>query len=379
MSSEHEGCKFPHLNLSRWPFRLVADPESGRIWADRDQLRVVLEEQLNKMRFEPSSIQLVWGWYGAGKTHSLYYLKHLCEKTDRIAVVYNEFPKNCASFLDLYRSFTAGLDIITLKKIYDGVLSAYRYDKDRIRSDTCTSMPDLLVCLDALSNGNPQAARVAQMWFQAQKVDLYTLRRNNYFERIESDEQAVRAIEALLSLLQTSKFERLVWMIDDFQKIVKRRETVKTAILDGLYSTFNRCPNRLSLYVSVTGVEAAKAIFPLDLLDRIDTANPIEVRLFTRGEAKEYVRQLLTVYRCPGLIAASEWFPFDEAAIDGAIAYLEDNSKPLKTRFINHVLGGVLQKYESAIKAGTITRVGAAEVKAVLNTPGFGLDESEAE
>jgi hypothetical protein len=67
--------RFRHLGLTRWPFPVVPDLAFSTFMADRKQLKADIDDLLRVLcRRDTSSIHLLWAWFGAGKTHSLYYL-----------------------------------------------------------------------------------------------------------------------------------------------------------------------------------------------------------------------------------------------------------------------------------------------------------------
>ena len=121
--SHNGGMDYPHLRLTRWPFPTVPEPAFCDFIADRKQLGEDIEKLLSTLsRQNTSSIHLVWSWFGAGKTHTLYYFVSQANSTApdqrKLHAVYSEFPKAAKSFVDLYRSFAAGLD-------FDEVIEAY--------------------------------------------------------------------------------------------------------------------------------------------------------------------------------------------------------------------------------------------------------------
>ena len=70
-----------HLCLQRWPFVVVPSPDLCDFIADREQFREDIEKLLrNLSRQSASSIHPIWSWFGAGKTHTLYYLSNRAPK-----------------------------------------------------------------------------------------------------------------------------------------------------------------------------------------------------------------------------------------------------------------------------------------------------------
>ena len=93
------------LGYSRFPFRVVPDEESSKIWAGDAELEKTIKRLKHKyMNTIPSTIQPLWGWYGAGKTHTLLYLNYLLSSdNDKAVSVYVEFSPDFSTFLDLYK------------------------------------------------------------------------------------------------------------------------------------------------------------------------------------------------------------------------------------------------------------------------------------
>lgn len=130
---------FEHLGVTRWPFPTVPDPDFCTFVADREQLRADLNGLLQALgRHNSSDIHLLWSWYGAGKTHTLYYLMSRCAESlntigTRMHTVYSEFPKAPRSFLDLYRAFALGLDIEEVIEAYLEIYTSPKADSLRRR------------------------------------------------------------------------------------------------------------------------------------------------------------------------------------------------------------------------------------------------------
>ncbi len=111
---------FKHLGLVDWPFSSVPRLEHCTFIGDRAVFKKDLEDLIRSLsRRDTSSIHVFWSWFGAGKTHSLYYL---AKKAVRISdepplspvslePVYTEFPKSARTFVDLYRTFMEALEV----------------------------------------------------------------------------------------------------------------------------------------------------------------------------------------------------------------------------------------------------------------------------
>src|SRR3954454_19926501 len=102
--------EYPNLGLAKWPFSVVPDQQHCTFIGDRTQLREDLAELLAEIqRRDASRIHLFWAWYGAGKTHSLYFLANEIRRLGTglmmAAPVYSEFSKAPGGFIDVYRTF----------------------------------------------------------------------------------------------------------------------------------------------------------------------------------------------------------------------------------------------------------------------------------
>src|SRR6266851_985765 len=100
-----------------WPFRVVPQ-ESPETWADRKELlekyRGIIDDVVKRRR---SAISIVWGEFGAGKSHSLLHLRHTVQSELGCQVVYSPLPKQIRQYSDLYRQgFIGALDFSDVAK-----------------------------------------------------------------------------------------------------------------------------------------------------------------------------------------------------------------------------------------------------------------------
>lgn len=126
---------YPHLGLRDWPFRVVPEPQFCDFLADRTTLRADVESLLVSLENRPTStIHLMWSWYGAGKTHTAFYLANLCtQKHESLRPIYTECPRDAKGFPDLYRVTAAQFSIEELVDAYlvKCPLNNYTYHSSR--------------------------------------------------------------------------------------------------------------------------------------------------------------------------------------------------------------------------------------------------------
>ena len=82
----------------------------------------------------------------------------------------------------------------------------------------------------------------------------------------ETSDDAVRAMACIVKMIGAShKYHRLVWMIDEFQRVRAEKHEVYKALNTGLHSVFNACPNNLSMFFSFS-VKEKQEIFNIILI-----------------------------------------------------------------------------------------------------------------
>src|SRR5437868_4262153 len=105
-----------------WPFRTVPSEDAAALWADRRQVKSQLENLVRLLVDRPNTtLHLLWANFGAGKTHTLYRLKYLCETThsDKLLPIYGVLPREPRNFVDVYRAIALGLPFDHLVRCFE--------------------------------------------------------------------------------------------------------------------------------------------------------------------------------------------------------------------------------------------------------------------
>jgi hypothetical protein len=320
----------------------------------------------NLSRRDPSSIHLFWAWFGAGKTHSLYYLAYKAAEITKQAsnnilhVVYSEFPKGARNFFDLYRSFVIGLDTEILADAFLEVSTCK--DTDRLRKELMTASPDLSRALHVMVTGESQDQLIATRWLRADNLPISEFRKIGISQKINTTEEATRIIAALIDLLIVAARSsgrpgcRVMWLLDEYQRIEKVGARGLDEINAGLHSTFNACPNGLSLFLSFSGKPQANSLpswFSRELRDRIGRTKIMVLPPMLSDESLEFVKDVLTQFRAPGDDHLSPYFPFTEAACKAILEEIQKRDE-LKPRAIMHAFSAVLEEADRRIESGEI-------------------------
>jgi hypothetical protein len=366
-----------HLGLARWPFPIVPRPEHCTFMADRKTLRDDLTSLIRSFaRQDASSIHLLWSWFGAGKTHTLFYVANQCALTrqqmgGRLHSVYSEFPKSPRSFLDVYRAFALGVDTDELIEAYLEITTSTQ--SDTLRRTLTAASPDLVTGLHVLATGSPSDQTTAMRWLWGEALPVGQFRAIGISNKVSSSEEASRILAALVRLLSLSSQSqnrpscRMVWLLDEFQRIGQLPPRVRDEINTGLHSTFNACPAGLSIVLSFSG-KPEKDLpdwFTSELRDRIGRTKVMVLPPLQPEEAMVFVRDVIAELRTLEAYDKPPFFPFDEPTVRFIIDEVR-RSEDLKPRSLMHAFNAVLQEADPLLQARTISSVSADFARPVL-------------
>ena len=212
-----------HLCLRRWPFVVVPDPGSCDFIADREQFRGDIEKLLRHLsRQNASSIHPIWSWFGAGKTHTLYYISNRAAQIHRegqgnLRTIYSEFPRNPRSFVDVYKSFALQLDREVLSEAYLEIYTSA--EAVRLERDLLSASSDLVNALKVLIIGEPADQVLVMRWLRAEALPVADCRKLGISKRIASSEESSRILVALVRMFalsassQNHTNSRIIWLL----------------------------------------------------------------------------------------------------------------------------------------------------------------------
>lgn len=353
--------QFPHLQFKDWPFQVVPDERFVEIWADRKEVLADIHNLLQGFsRRKQSTINLLWAWFGAGKSHTLRHMQYLCRtKYQTIIPIYTEFPKSVKSFFDVYRYFINGIGFELFKEIVAEV---------PVTLSDFSDFPEIMTAVDMISTGELQEKDIAWRWMRGDKIYSQTLRRYNLDMRIETCDDAVRAMALILRLLEKSgKYSRVLWMIDEFQRIGVEKNPIWEDVNTGLHSTFNACPNALSLFLSFSVHEKQDMIGLLsrEIIDRIGISKIVRVPQMSRQDAFAFVADLMFAFRPDIYNLPAAYFPFTEDAVRFVLLLIERNAE-LKPRSIMQYFNVILERAEPEIAMHKMSLITIDYVKQIL-------------
>jgi hypothetical protein len=242
--------RYPHLHLVDWPFRIVPDESSCSFMADRTRLASEIGTLLRNLSRKPiSSMHLMWAWFGAGKTHALRHIEYLCHKEfTNIIPIYVEFPKSAKNFLNIYRSFIAGIDLEVVSNAYLEVFTSPA--KDKISKELNLDFYDLSNALKFLYSGKPQEQEIAYKWLRTECREKQVLRSIGINQPIQTVEDAIRVIIWLVRILNmgtvsSGEISRVLFMLDEYQRVGGLRKPSMDEVNGCLHSIFNCRPSAI--------------------------------------------------------------------------------------------------------------------------------------
>ena len=367
-----------HLCLQGWPFNVVPDPAACNFIAGRKQLRTDLEKLLrNLSRQNSSSIHPIWSWLGSGKTHTLYYLSNKAAQMHRqsanhIRTVYSEFPKSPRSFVDVYKSFALPLGQEMLQEAYMEICTSPKATD--LERDLRAVSPDLVQALKVLVHGQQDDKDLAMRWLHAGPLPSAECRKLGIYKRIGSSEdsgQVLIALVRMFSLLANSQNQassRLIWLLDELQRIAQLSPRIRNEINTGLHSTFNACPTGFSMILSFSGrpMETLPDWFSPELKDRIGRSKVMILPPMQTSDAMEFVKDVLAHFRKHGDSDVDPYFPFTKSACRLIIEDIQKQEDELKPRAIMQAFNAVLLEADDQIESGEISVISPEFASVVL-------------
>ena len=372
-------ASFPHLRLTDWPFSVVPQPDSCDYIANRDHLRSDIQELVDALsRRNVSNIHIFWAWFGAGKTHSMYFIRNLAlQEHDSfgrlrgLVPVYSEFPREPTGFLDVYRTFSSAIDLNLLRDSFFELSTGKHADTfgARLRSVSI----DLHNALHTLATGEDSNRAIAERWLRGQRLPVAEFRKAGISGHISSVEQAITTFPKIIEVLAQARqalgarVGRVVWLLDEFQRIAGAAPKVLREINNGLHSAFNACPAGLTLILSFSGTPEKElpSWFSPELRDRIGVTKAMVLPPMNRDSAMTFVRDVLRRYRSLDDADTDPYFPFTLASCQSVVAWLAEHGE-LKPRSIMQAFDQVLGAADLDIERGRISHIGRDLAEGVL-------------
>jgi hypothetical protein len=357
-----------------WPFRIVPE-RSADLWADRRDLHKNLETLLYQgINRERSALYCVWGYLGAGKSHSLMHFSRKLRENN-VLCLFAPFPRSISTYSDLYRqglfSSLNFLDVARRAADLWNKLSTQGFDTkgemqtlESVSRDVTEGWFDMAQVIITLGRtfyltGQMQSplCLLAKSWLAGDRLTKRELQKLGVSSYLKTDSDFVRATQSLIRLSiykgeGCSGYKGVVWTLDDCHVLAtlrgRRGRTKLTVIEQHLRDIFDLCPNGLILLLSFASRDRSR-INDLMIGDiRTRVKHWIEIPPLLKQEAREFVIDLMSDEKVRLENRPDKCYPYTKEAIDWVIDEISQQTD-LTPRNLMKFLDYVTTKAEDKI------------------------------
>ena len=354
------------------PFPITPD-HTTKHWAGREELRKELLDVIDSPRDNDiglSEFVVLHGSYGAGKSHTLRYLRnHIQEHQDlyrsKATYVQSIRIENRISFLALYREIIRLLDddyILRMsKKVLLCVEAKENSHPDGLKLEKQGKLREIVIqtfdrelhsmlkrmCEIAKETGNP--------------VDALTA-------GVTSDFEAAKSLGAFFRCLNVCKTENdspiseaSYLFLDEMEAVTEVKVAETQAFFNGILQFINQLPYNFCLICSFSGDTALYEAVTNEALIQRMTRDYIELPDLEPDEAKDFLLKQFATYRTEIFDNPNLYHPFTEETVE----YVLSRTLPMTPRNIFRALRKVLErsvKRDNLIPGEEITKSDAVRI-----------------
>lgn len=353
------------------PFLLV--PQSGVTnWAGRENERRLLRDIVESVLTTDTGLSefaILYGSYGAGKSHALRYLATAISKTEadhfRARAIY--LPKvrvdQKVDFVRLYkeivrelgREFFEELATKIEKRINSAAFElGEKMDRSEERRFTQED-PDYFkkkVIENIYEEDRPFINLLSMFNSEPDKVIAYLFEGKppigdaGFTQPIDTDYTATRMLASIFKVMtlkigeEDPAYHAAYLFIDEVEDMWDFKPAEQLAIWNGIRELINRLPQNFCLLLAFSADAALlEATIPQPIADRISRQN-IELQSLDAVGAKDFVAEHLSNFRREGFSIPQPYYPFSEEAID----YVLETIVILVPRLIFRSLRNVMER-----------------------------------
>ena len=363
--------KYPGLFLREWPFQIPRFDEPVNVWADRAASYQQIAGLLSYLSsVDRTSLHLMWADLGCGKTHTMAFIRHLCEtQYKNVHPVYTLVPPRPAGFMDQYKSMISAFDLDQIADMIRRITAAHgeQYMVNRVLGGSV----ELYGVMKAIAFGLSDSRSIARRWLKGandlSKSELRSIAAPNV---VKSSHDALAILQGLCNIvIHSQPAVRLLIMIDEFQILHECSDRVSDEVGMGLHKLYEAVPRRLSILLSFafrTKANVHAILYPA-LRSREDHTRQIELPAMSREEAQVYVRDLFAAYRTRAK-PPSETYPLEPECLRVVIDVLVSEDRLICPRELNHCLDRLLDLSRGRSAAGVDPVMSAEDAESVLRS-----------
>ena len=322
------------LGFSEWPFRTIPDEDFVRVWCGRKELKEKLDRVFRGMLQRPVfQIYLVYGDFGAGKTHSIKHMMRKYCEMNKLATSELEYDITIRTFTQLYQALMSRLE-------FEAILE---WSKLPAKG----SWHDFESFVRGIKSENQEEKTTAIRWFTGEEKSKRALSTIGIRSPLNSVDAEIRAFSELTKLAGKNN-TAVILFIDEFQHVDKLNKNWKDSILNGLTKLVNSSPRHFCLIISFRLRMPMKilSIIPNSMTSRFSGDPFIEVTNFSRKEAEEFMKCLLRKFRIPEV--EDPYFPFTLDSFEAIFRVLEERRVEYNPRSLMRIFGYVAERFEDS-------------------------------
>ncbi|MER9894586.1 ATP-binding protein [Mesorhizobium sp. M0119] len=356
------------FDLKQDPFPMVPNGPVHN-WAGRGELKDELVDLVKGVRARDIGVTefaIVYGEYGAGKSHALQFLKTYVATNDQFnsLAIYLERPRVASkiNFLEIYKYIMRDIGKDAIRDCCKKLKTIYQSIVDQKVAGTGYQIKDQSSFHDPAMTefAEPDRAMINLLLVGAEKFDAvysYLTGEGKYdleglAPKIDSDFVAAKVLGQFFRVITADYkdkeriYESVYLFVDECEILIDVKASESELLFTGFRELINELPYRFSLLLSFSAATALiEAIMPIHLLKRM-TRPYIEVGPLDDQHAREFIKSQMNFYRTENSPYVDTFYPFSNEAMDDIIGHMVDLTP--RNIFIQckRVLERSIRKYE---------------------------------
>ena len=324
------------LGFSEWPFRTIPDEDFIKVWCGRKELKEKLDGIFRGLLRRPVfQIYLVYGDFGAGKTHTIKHMLNKYREKVKLATSELEYDVTIRTFTQLYQALMSRLN-------FEAILE---WTNPPVKG----SWHDFECFVKGIRSGDQEEQTTAIRWFTGEEKSKRALGGIGIRSPANSVDTTIRAFSHLTRLAGINN-SAVVLFIDEFQHVDKLNKNWRERILNGLTKLVNSSPRHFCLIISFRLRMPMKilSIIPDSMTSRFSSDPIIEVSNFSKDEAEQFMKCLLSKFRIRK--TDDPYFPFTSQSFDATLRVLEERRVEYNPRSLMKIFGYIAERFEDSGK-----------------------------
>ena len=322
------------LGFSEWPFRTLPDEDFIKVWCGMKELQEKLDGIFRRILRRPMfQVYLVYGDFGAGKTHSIKHMLNKYREKAKLITSELEYDVTIRTFTQLYQALMSRLDFEAISEWSNPPAKGSWHDFESF--------------VRGIKSEDQEEKTTAMRWFTGEEKSKRALSRIGIRSPANSVDTTIRAFSQLTRLAGKNN-SAVTLFIDEFQHVDKLNKNWKESILNGLTKLVNSSPRHFCLIISFRLRMPMKilSIIPGSMVSRFSGDPFVEVRNFSIDEAEEFMKCLFGKFRIHEV--EDPYFPYTPKAFEAILHFLKERRVEYNPRSLMKIFGHVSECFEDS-------------------------------